>query len=177
MQRTPLGAVGSLIVPVQPSSNPFPFSSTISAAVRKKAFPGALTGIANEMGAGTWVNFTAAGVSALQIPVSVAPGGRVPPAVHGEPLQTNFLLAALPSTSTLVPPSAQLAPFGSVVRVTLLPGAPLLPFLPLVPFVPSAPVSPFGPEAPLVPFAPGAPGLPANFLAIFSTSFFCLTVR
>src|SRR5690349_14606019 len=114
-------------------------------------------------------------------PVSVAPFGS-PPTAHGSPslpLQTSVGLPD-PSTSYSTPPIS-LQSVGSPVAIgvptTDLPAVPGEPLVPLEPFEPAAPVSPLAPGAPFAPLAPLAPGLPAYFLAIFSTSFFCLPVR
>ena len=81
-----------------------------------------------------------------QAPVSVAPGGRTPPAVQGEPLQAKV---SVPSpTLNLEPSFLQLAPRCSSALVTLVPGVPVSPFRPVSPLAPAGPVGPEGPAGP-----------------------------
>src|ERR1043165_3778646 len=117
-----------------------------------------------------------------QAPVSVLPAGRRPPSVQGlpsgpgAPFSPSQTSTAVPDPSVLTSAparSSHLPSSGSIVLTcTDFPGAPLVPFVPLVPSLPAEPPDPCGPVGPAAPGAPGAPGLPANFLAIFSTSFF-----
>src|SRR6187549_532445 len=101
----------------------------------------------------------------LQVPFSVSPDGRV--SVKPEtPLQMTFLVLGEPSTSTLAPPAAHATP--ALPTTTPFPAAPSEPSLPAAPAAPGSPLGPCGPVA---------PSLPANFFAIFFTSFFCFPVR
>src|SRR6267143_2114673 len=101
MQTTPDCAPGSLTLPVQPSGVLSP-SATKWSPFRAPFF----NGIEKEI-AVVLPSFSALAVlRRSQRPVSVDPGGSVPPAVHGEPslpLQAN--VGAPPPTLNSLPPS------------------------------------------------------------------------
>src|SRR6185312_11253274 len=128
MQRLPGSASGSSGVPLHPAGGcSFRWMMWRVGAV--------LSGMLKEIEA--WVALKKepplGGPSAAQMPFSVAPLGRVPPAVQGSPFS----------------PSAPSSPAG--------PGGPAGPLAPDVPGVPAGPVSPLAPAVPGAPAAPAGP--------------------
>src|SRR6185503_9622119 len=137
MQSAPGGAVGSLTEPAQAAGAPNPVPATWVGGKLARCTapwpPG--SGISSGIGSDTVGNaYSPEPPMKDQVPVSLAPSGRVSP---------GWMTPGLPSG----------------------------------PCLPSGPAAPASPLAPEEPGAPLAPGLPAYFLAIFSTSFFCLPVR
>src|ERR1700735_2489911 len=125
-QRVSGGAIGlSAGFLMSSSQPPDPGDASVSAAFRcTTCVEGVASGMGNEIDPYGFENFSGVTVLTSHVPVSVAPCGNVPPAVHGSPFG----------------PVAPVAPFGPVA--------------PCGPVVPCGPVAPCGPVSPLAPAGP-----------------------